>query len=102
SEAQSQIAGVGGELRSHDADQFRGASIANGYVQPTNRAAGRILAGQVPAKPMAKQEGAEVLPQVVEAGQPVQINIPPQLADKAFDVAVVCRGVTVAATSENE
>jgi len=103
SEGQSEVAAAGGELRLRDGEQARGGAIANGYQQPyANRAAGRILAGQVPAKPLAKQEAAAAPPQVVEAGQPVQVDIPPELSDKLVDVTVLCRGVTVAATSENE
>ncbi|HEY2414339.1 MAG TPA: hypothetical protein VGI40_18990 [Pirellulaceae bacterium] len=101
-ENQSQITGGGGEFRSRDVEQRRGGAVVNGYVQLTNRAAGRTLA-QTPAKSLVKQEAAASPPtQVVEAGQPVQVDILPQLANKSLDVAVLCRGVTVAATSENE
>jgi hypothetical protein len=102
-ESESQATALADELRTRDAEQPRGGAIVNGYQQQTNRAAGRMMAGQASPKSFAKQETAAASPpQVVEAGQPLQVDIPPQLADKALDIAVLCRGVTVASSSENE
>jgi hypothetical protein len=99
---QSQFGGLGGEIVARDAAQSRTGMAANGYPSQTNRAGGRGR-NQLAASDQRKQEGAsQPTAQVVEAGKPVQVEIPPELADRSLDVAVQCRGVTVAATSESQ
>jgi hypothetical protein len=67
------------------------------------RAAGRAVGGQLRAENRAKQEQAsQQVPQVVEAGQPVQVDISPALAGKTLDVSVMCRGVTVAEATDTD
>jgi hypothetical protein len=95
------IAGLGRERR--DAEPARGGAVVNGYLQQTNRTAGRALFAPMLAKDQTREERASAqAAQVVEAGKPVQVDIPAELADRSLDFAVNCRGVTVSATSDAE
>jgi hypothetical protein len=100
---QSQIGGRGGEIVARDATQARAGIAANGFLSQSSRGAGMGRMNQRSASDQPKQEGAsQATAQIVEAGKPVQVEIPPELADRSLDVAVQCRGVMVAATSESQ
>ncbi len=79
------------------------ASTTSSGQQLGARAAGRAVGGQLRAENRAKEEApGQQVAQVVEAGQPVQVDISSALAGKTLDVSVMCRGVTVAEATDTD
>lgn len=87
--------------QSRDLQKTASEGARRNVQQIDARVAGRAIGGQLRAENGVNQEAAgQQIAQVVEAGQPLQVDISPELAGKSLDLAVQCRGVTVATTSE--